>query len=90
MMHNGQVYELNQRIFFSSYQSIDGLALAGVPDTEGFLKILTVDQANIRSPAGNSLLLVVPFRLRRCHLGFLPTETTEESEVCVCYMFRSQ
>lgn len=72
LLHDDGLYGHNKNIYFSSTQTIDGLALAGVPRTEGDLEILTVDQRNICTTGGRALFLKLLFRLRKCHLGFLP------------------
>ena len=67
---------LSVRVFFTPNRALSGLALVGLPGTEGRLRIVADSQI-----IGQSIVLLIPFKLAQCPLGFYPppgASTVEE------------
>ena len=66
---------LSPRVYFTPNRALSGLALVGLPGTEGQLHIVADSQIR-----GTKVKLLVPFKLAQCPLGYYdpPTVSTIE------------
>lgn len=55
------------RVFFTPNRALSGLALVGLPGTEGRLRIVAASQVR-----GQNIVLLIPFKLAQCPLGYYP------------------
>ena len=58
---------VSYRLFFTPNRALSGLALVGLPGTEGRLRIVAASQVR-----GQNIVLLIPFKLSQCPLGFYP------------------
>lgn len=63
------------RVYFTPNRAISGLAVVGLPGTEGRLKVVSESQI-----LGDNLVLLIPFKLAQCPLGYYdpPGASTHE------------
>lgn len=54
------------RVYFTPNRALSGLALVGLPGTEGYLNIISDSQI-----LGLDIVMQLPFKLAQCPLGFL-------------------
>ena len=62
---NGLQYSFNDRVYFTPNRALSGLALVGLPGTEGKLKIVSDSQVT-----DQKIELYIPFKLAQCPLGY--------------------
>lgn len=55
------------RVFFTPNRALSGLALVGLPGTEGNLRVVATSQVR-----GQNIVLLIPFKLAQCPLGYYP------------------
>ena len=53
-------------VYFTPNRALSGLALVGLPGTEGYLNIVSDSQI-----LGLDIIMQLPFKLAQCPLGFL-------------------
>jgi hypothetical protein len=64
---NGIQYSYTDRVFFTPNRALSGLALVGLPGTEGRLRVVAASQVR-----GQNIVLLIPFKLAQCPLGYYP------------------
>ena len=74
----------NLRIYFTPNRVLSGLALVGLPGTEG--KLLVVSESQIE---GRDIVLEIPFKLAPCNLGYYNPIATTVEEVCFFHLHSS-
>lgn len=62
---NGLQYAYNERVYFTPNRAVSGLALVGLPGTEGQLKVVADSQV-----ADQKIELSILFKLAQCPLGY--------------------
>ena len=63
------------RVYFTPNRALSGLALVGVPGTEGRLHVVANSQIR-----GTKVKLLIPFKLAQCPLGFYNPSTVSTIE----------
>lgn len=58
-------YKLFFRVYFTPNRALSGLALVGLPGTEGYINVVSTSQIE-----GNNIILQIPFILSQCPLGY--------------------
>lgn len=53
------------RVYFTPNRALSGLAIVGLPGTEGVLNIVSSSQI-----LGKNIIMQVPFKLSQCPLGY--------------------
>ena len=62
---NGLQYSFIDRVYFTPNRALSGLALVGLPGTEGKLRIVSDSQVT-----NDKIELLIPFKLAQCPLGY--------------------
>ena len=72
---NGLQYSYIDRVYFTPNRALSGLALVGLPGTEGKLRVVSDSQVT-----DQKIELLIPFKLAQCPLGYYnpPGATTVE------------
>ena len=77
---NGLQYSFIDRVYFTPNRALSGLALVGLPGTEGRLKVVSDSQVT-----DTKIELYVPFKLAQCPLGYYnPPGLSSVEEVSWC------
>ena len=62
---NGLQYTYIDRVYFTPNRALSGLALVGLPGTEGKLRVVADSQVT-----DEKIVLLIPFKLAQCPLGY--------------------
>ena len=89
VVHVLRVCLVSCRVFFTPNRALSGLALVGLPGSEGRLRVVVASQVR-----GQNIVLLLPFKLAQCPLGYYPppgasslpqvSHTCVSVCVCVC------
>ncbi|XP_065177676.1 uncharacterized protein LOC135808417 [Sycon ciliatum] len=76
--YNGIQYGRGEEVRFSSAHAIRSLSLLGLTNSTGYILVTKIGAIVMRMPEKGMLALKIPFKIRRCHLGFRAPSLEED------------